>query len=158
MIAAADFYDPLHAKIWEIADKRVQEGVVASPVTLKALFQDDPAMTDVGGVGYLARLAGAAVSVAAARDYASIIVDMAHRRRAIASAEAAIEAAKDMTRSASEVVNGVVSDMETIAASRRGERLVVTWAQAVNETLDAVAAAYQGEESLCVSTGFEGAR
>ncbi|MEJ6713079.1 MAG: DnaB-like helicase N-terminal domain-containing protein, partial [Rhodobacterales bacterium] len=61
------FYDPVHGRIFDIAAQRIQKNALASPVTLKAFLEDDPGLAELGGPAYLARLAGAAISVFAAR-------------------------------------------------------------------------------------------
>lgn len=87
IVAAEHFFDPLHARIFDLIADRVRAGALASPVTLKVFLDGDPAMEAVGGVGYLARLAGSATSLFAAPQYAAIIRDLALRRQLIALAE-----------------------------------------------------------------------
>ncbi len=77
------FYEPVHARIFEIAAARIQKNALASPVTLKAFMADDEGLGELGGPAYLARLAGAAISSFAARDYAQMIYDLAIRRELI---------------------------------------------------------------------------
>ena len=54
------FYDPLHGRIFETAGRRIAKNALATPVTLKPFFEADPAMAEIGGPAYLARLAGSA--------------------------------------------------------------------------------------------------
>ncbi len=84
LVNETHFYDPVHGRIFEIAAQRIQKNALASPVTLKAFLEDDPGLAELGGPAYLARLAGAAISVFAARDYAQMIYDLAIRRDLIA--------------------------------------------------------------------------
>ncbi len=83
IIKPEHFYDPVHARIFEIAAARIAKNALASPVTLKAFLEDDEGLKELGGPAYLARLAGAAISAFAARDYAQMIYDMAIRRELI---------------------------------------------------------------------------
>ncbi len=55
---AEHFFDPVHARIFEIAAARIQKNALASPVTLKAFLEDDAGLKELGGPAYLARLAG----------------------------------------------------------------------------------------------------
>lgn len=80
IIESSHFYDPLHARIFEVAGRRITKGALATPITLKPFFDTDEALNEVGGPAYLARLAGAAVSIFNARDYAQTIHDLAVRR------------------------------------------------------------------------------
>jgi replicative DNA helicase len=83
IIRPAHFFDPVHARIFEVAAARIQKNALASPVTLKAFFEDDEGLAELGGPAYLARLAGAAISAFAVRDYAQMIYDLAIRRELI---------------------------------------------------------------------------
>ena len=80
VVQAAHFFDPVHARIFEVAGERIRRNALATPVTLKAFFEDDAGLKELGGPAYLARLAGAAISLFAARDYAQLIYDLAIRR------------------------------------------------------------------------------
>ena len=53
------FANPMHARILGAIQKLVDRGQIASPVTLKATFDQDTALAPIGGAGYLAKLAGA---------------------------------------------------------------------------------------------------
>jgi len=77
------FYDPVHARIFQVAADRIKLNALASPVTLKAFLEDDEGLRELGGSAYLARLAGAAISSLASRDYAQLIYDLAIRRELI---------------------------------------------------------------------------
>ena len=59
IIGPQHFYDPVHARIFEIAAARISKNNLASPVTLKAFMEDDEGLKELGGAAYLARLAGA---------------------------------------------------------------------------------------------------
>ncbi|MEL7253597.1 MAG: replicative DNA helicase [Pseudomonadota bacterium] len=83
LIGPQHFYDPVHARIYETASARIAKGALASPVTLKTFLEDDEGLKELGGPAYLVRLAGAAISAFAARDYAQMIYDMAIRRELI---------------------------------------------------------------------------
>ena len=77
------FYDPVHARIFQVAADRIKLNSLASPVTLKAFLEDDEGLKELGGPVYLTRLAGAAISSLVSRDYAQLIYDLAIRRELI---------------------------------------------------------------------------
>jgi len=83
ILRAEHFYDPVHARIFETAAARIAKNNLASPVTLKAFLEDDAGLAELGGPAYLMRLAGAAISSFAVRDYAEMIYDLAIRRELI---------------------------------------------------------------------------
>ncbi len=97
VVKPVHFFDPVHQRIFERAAARIVKNALASPVTLKPFFEDDAGLKELGGPAYMVRLAGAAISAYAARDYAQMIYDLAVRRelislgRDIASAAAKVE-------------------------------------------------------------------
>jgi replicative DNA helicase len=80
IVQAEHFHEPVHARIFEAAESRIKKNALASPVTLKAFLEEDEGLRALGGPAYLARLAGAAISLYAARDYAQLVYDLAIRR------------------------------------------------------------------------------
>jgi replicative DNA helicase len=82
-LQAEHFYEPLHGRIYASCVLLIERGQLANPVTLKNLFESDPAMMAVGGTEYLARLANSAVSVAYADNYGKFIFDLHLRRQLI---------------------------------------------------------------------------
>ena len=80
IIGPKHFYEPVHARIFETAASKISKNALASPVTLKTYLEDDEGLKELGGPAYLARLAGAAISGFAARDYAQMIYDLSVRR------------------------------------------------------------------------------
>ena len=84
LVKPEHFFDPVHQRIFERAAARIQKNALVSPVTLKIYFEDDEGLKELGGPSYLVRLAGAAISSYAARDYAQMIYDLAVRRELMA--------------------------------------------------------------------------
>src|SRR3546814_6099266 len=63
--------------------KLVERDMVANPVTLKPLLEQDPALKELGGVGYLAQLTGNGAALLGARDFATQIYDLALLRQLV---------------------------------------------------------------------------
>ena len=74
------FFDPVHARIFEVISQKVQKNALASPITIKPFFEGDEALTELGGTAYLVRLASSAISTFAAKEFAVQIRDMSLRR------------------------------------------------------------------------------
>lgn len=87
MLMAEHFYEPLHARIFEAIRKFNDKGLIANPITLKHYFDQDAALADIGGGAYLAKLAGAAITVINISDYSSMIYDLALKRQLITIGE-----------------------------------------------------------------------
>src|SRR5271163_1699062 len=87
------FYEPLHSRIFEAIHKFHDKGLIANPITLKHYFDQDEALTDIGGGAYLAKLAGAAITVINIRDYSHMIYDLALKRQLIGIGEEVVNTA-----------------------------------------------------------------
>lgn len=86
-LMAEHFYEPLHGRIFEAIRKFNDKGLVANPITLKHFFDQDQALADIGGGAYLAKLAGAAITVINISDYGRMIYDLALKRQLITIGE-----------------------------------------------------------------------
>src|SRR5919112_714717 len=58
------FFEPLHARIYEQILRLIDRNMIASPVTLRPLFEADEEMKELGGPSYLAQLTRMAVEMA----------------------------------------------------------------------------------------------
>src|SRR5580704_17010523 len=57
------FYDPVHGRIYGAVSTLINRGQIADPKTLRGLFENDPALTMLGGAQYLADLAGSVITI-----------------------------------------------------------------------------------------------
>ena len=106
-IKATDFHDPVHAAIWDRIGIRRAQDMRATPVTLRTDFEGHEGLDQLGGPAYLARLAGAAISIFAAPDYARVIVGLARKRRVAETLEKAMANLADPDRDAASVLGEV---------------------------------------------------
>jgi replicative DNA helicase len=136
-------YDPVHQKIYGSLVKRIRNGHLASPVTLSLEFQADEGLMQLGGNQYLVRLAGAAISAFAARDYAETIID-AYQRRILLEA---IEDADHSTRHGvpmAEIQAGIeLAGAKIVASDAKAPTISIMGAAA--KALDMAHRAYVGE-------------
>ena len=80
IVRGADFHFPVHGRIFETCLDMHRRGEEANPVTLKHMFEDDPGLEEAGGAAYLGRVAGSAITVINAANYARAVADLAIRR------------------------------------------------------------------------------
>ena len=157
IIGPQHFYDPLHARIYEIAANRIAKNALASPVTLKAFLEDDEGLKEVGGPAYLARLAGAAISAFAVRDYAQMIYDFAIRRELINLGQDIADRAKRVEVTSEPKEQIVEAEQKLYALSEQGqtESGFQSFLKAVTDAVNVANAAYQREGGLAgISTGL----
>lgn len=82
VVSAEHFFEPVHARIWDSISDAISKSQLVSPITLAPMFRDDATLKEIGGVVYLARLAGAATTIINAPEYARVIYDTWLRRHA----------------------------------------------------------------------------
>ena len=157
IIGPSHFYDPVHARIFDIASARISKNNLASPVTLKAFMEDDEGLKELGGPAYLARLAGAAISSFAVRDYAQMIYDLAVRRDLISlGRDISSKAAKvDVASEPREQIVEAEQALYKLAEQGRSESGFQSFLKAVTDAVNVANAAYQREGGLAgISTGL----
>ena len=150
IITPKHFYDPVHAVIFGTAAARIAKNNLASPVTLKAFFEDDDGLKELGGPAYLARLAGAAISAFAVRDYAQLIYDLAIRRDLIAlGQEISAKAARvDVASEPKEQIVEAEQQLYKLAEQGQTESGFQSFLKAVTDAVNVANAAYQREGGL----------
>ena len=93
-LTAEHFANAVHGRIYVAIGELIQQGSVASPITLKNRFEQDSQLTDIGGAQYLGRLAGAAVTIVNAPHYGKAIVEAALLRLLTETSQTVIERAR----------------------------------------------------------------
>ncbi|MCP5087532.1 MAG: replicative DNA helicase [Rhodobacteraceae bacterium] len=158
LVNETHFYDPLHGRIFEVISRRIQKNALASPVTMKAFLEDDPGMAEVGGSAYLVRLAGAATSVFAARDYAQMIYDFAIRRDLIAIGEeiGSKAVAMDVDDDPKEQIVAAEQRLYQLGEQGNVDSGFQSFLKAVTDAVNVANAAYQRDGGLAgTSTGLK---
>lgn len=157
VIKVEHFAEPLHQRIYEIAGALVAEGKVPSPITIKTYLGNQAVSESMNASQYLAHLAACAMPAASVSGAASLVVDLAARRRIISIAEEAIAVAYDTpvgTR-ADQVASDAVSALDEIAIMGVSESMRrSTIGQAARKAIDSSARRKAGEPVRGVSTGL----
>jgi len=89
------FFEPLHAKIYEILATLVVSGKLADPVTIKPFIPAEEKIGTMTVFEYIIRLAAEAVTIINAADYGHIIYDLYTRRSLINLGEEIVNTAYD---------------------------------------------------------------
>ena len=158
LIGPQHFYEPVHARIFELAAARIAKNNLASPVTLKAFMEDDEGLKELGGPAYLARLAGAAIAAFAVRDYAQLIYDLAVRRELIALGRdiAARAARVDVAEEPREQIVAAEQALYGLAEQGQVQSGFQSFLSAVTDAVKVANAAYQRDGGLAgISTGLD---
>lgn len=152
------FYEPLHARLYSAMEDLIASGRVADPVTLKPRFEHDEDMAEIGGIGYLANLASASISLLNAVDYGRAIFDMAIRRGLIHIGEEMVTNAFDANadQAPGDQIEASEASLFSLAEAGQAEGGFVDFSKAIKESLDMTTAAYQrGSRLSGISTGMK---
>lgn len=115
------FYDPVHGRLYAAVTTLINRGQIADPKTLRGLFENDPALSAVGGADYLTGLASSVITIINAGDYARLIHDLYLRRQLIVLGEDVVNDAfkHDLDRPASSQIE--VTEQRLFELARTGE-------------------------------------
>ena len=92
IISSANFFDPMHQKIFSAIENLIYKGMLANPITLKNYFKDEK--DDLNVPEYLVKITKFSTSTRQATEYSKIIYDMFVRRELIKISEDTIDTAK----------------------------------------------------------------
>src|SRR5712692_672904 len=117
------FGNAVHGRIFAAIGKLIERGQIADPVTLKNLFDQDDALTEIGGAQYLARLASAVVTIINAEDYGRTIHDLYLRRQLITIGEDVVNDAyrHDLDHAAEQQIEAAEKQLFDLAESGQAE-------------------------------------
>ncbi|MBV8132762.1 MAG: replicative DNA helicase [Alphaproteobacteria bacterium] len=147
----------VHGRIFAAIGKLIERGQIANPVTLKNLFDQDGALTEIGGAQYLFQLANSAVTIINAEDYGRNIRDLYLRRELITLGEDVVNDAfrQDLDDRAPEQIERAekrLFDLATIGQLEGGFRAFE--AALTNAISNAEAAFKRSGKTVGVATGF----
>ena len=151
------FFEPVHARIFNVCAARIAKNNLASPITVSGFMDDDEGLKELGGGTYLARLAGSAIAAFAARDYATMIYDLAIRRELIVlgqdiSARAARQVIDEEPKEQIVLAEQALYQLGEEGQSERGFQ---SFLSAVSTALESANNAYQRDGGLAgISTGL----
>ncbi len=156
-LRAEHFADPLHGRIYEAIGKLIQRGQIANPVTLKNLFDQDGALTEIGGAQYLVQLAQAVVTVINAEDYGRNVHDLYLRRQLIDLGEQTVNEAYvfDVEQTALEQIEQAELKLFNLAESGQTEGGPQKFSDVLANAVNMAEAAYKRDSHITgVTTGL----
>src|SRR6188474_2038399 len=151
------FFEPIHAKIFELSASLIRAGKIASPVTLKTFLPPDLDVSGLTASQYLARLAAEATTVINAEDYGRTIYDLAMRRSLIIIGEDLVNVAYDapVDLAPREQIEDAERRLYELAETGRYDGGFQRFATALTTAVDMAARAYQRDGKLSgLATGL----
>lgn len=155
-IEAGDFFDPLHAEIFESVRDRIDHGQLASPVTLGAAMKDHAALKDLGGGSYLAKMAMCAITPGQIAHYAELLVDLSAKRQALEVASEINDMVSQGAKGAAEIAQQAETRLGGIVGRSSVKPITRSHLSALTGALKSVNDAYMGEVPTGTSTGLGG--
>ena len=152
------FFEPLHGRIYEQILRLLDRNMIASPVTLRPLFEADEEMKELGGPPYLAQLTNSA-AIIGARDMAEQIYDLALLRALVGVGREMVERALDTSEEVEP--KGQIEDAEAalyrVAEEGGGEGSVKSFAVATRLAVEMAEKALNTGGGLSgLTTGLDG--
>jgi len=146
------FFEPLHGRIYEQILKLIDRNMIASPVTLRPLFESDAEMKELGGPAYLAQLTGSGAAIIGARDFAAQVYELALLRTLIGVGREMVENALDTSEEVDPKgqIEAAESALYRVAEEGGGEGSVKTFAQATRMAVQ------MAEKALNTGGGLSG--
>ncbi|MDF0487187.1 replicative DNA helicase [Sphingomonas sp. H39-1-10] len=152
------FFEPLHGRIFAAIRKLRGTDMLATPVTLRPLFDADPGMKELGGPGYLAQLTGSGAGLIGARQFAQQIYDLAMLRTLVTVGRSLVDRALDTSEEVNPRAQIELAEEELfkVAADGGSESAVKSFAQATTLAVKMAQRALNSGGNLSgITTGFD---
>jgi len=155
IVKPESFYDPVHRDIFYAISGRIEQGKIASPVTLKIIMETHPGLKELGGPRYIFNLSGAAISSFAIRDYAEVVVSYKSLRDVITASRMAIGMAYDIDPNVFNIASELEEAAGKIVGSTTTNPLVISNLKALTDAIQSINDAYQRGTPDGVQTGIK---
>ncbi len=151
------FYDPVHGRIYGAIATLINRGQIADPKTLRGLFDNDPALTALGGANYLVDLAASVVTIFNVADYAHLLHDLFLCRQLITLGTDVVNDAfqQDLERTAVNQIENTEAKLFELARSGQTDRGFVKLEKALAVSIKMAEEAHKRDSHITgVTTGL----
>ncbi len=155
LITSANFYDPLHQRIFNTIENLIYKGMLANPITLKNHFENEKDVIDIPE--YLVKITKFSSSSRQAIEYSKIIYDMYVRRELIKISENTIDTAKinDLNISGQKIIENSEKLLFDLAEKGSFSSSLIKFDEAMKLTIEMASNAYKNDEGIVgVPTGL----
>jgi replicative DNA helicase len=144
-LAPEHFADPIHGRIFQSIQRRLEAGQLADAVTLRAEFEHSGVLDEVGGPAYLAQLLSAMVGVINAGEYGRVVHDAWLRRQIIDLGETMVNRAfgADEPLEANEQLEAAEQALFDLSKGNARDGGFVAFDRALAAAVDHAATAYK---------------
>ncbi|HEU0066682.1 MAG TPA: replicative DNA helicase [Sphingomonas sp.] len=152
------FFEPLHGRIFAAIKTLRGNDMLATPVTLRPMFDADEGMQALGGPAYLAGLTGSGAGLIGARQFAQQIYDLAMLRALVSVGRTLVDRAMDTSEEVNPRAQIELAEEELfkVAADGNAESSVKTFVQAATAAVKMAERALNSGGNLSgVTTGID---
>ncbi|HEX8486814.1 replicative DNA helicase [Sphingomonas sp.] len=152
------FFEPLHGRIFAAIKTLRGNDMLATPVTLRPMFDADEGMKELGGPAYLAGLTGSGAGLIGARQFAQQIYDLAMLRALVSVGRTLVDRAMDTSEEVNPraQIEAAEEELFKVAADGGAESSVKTFAQATTAAVKMAERALNSGGNLSgVTTGLD---
>ena len=152
-----NFYDPLHSKIYNLIENLHNKGMIANPITLKNSFENDAALSEIGGTEYLVKLTRFSSSVKQSIDYAKIIHEKFVKRELVQISETLSDEAVDETidKTGENIIQDTEKSLFDLAERGTFHQSFLKFNQALDQTIEMATNAMKSDYGIVgVPTGL----
>ena len=152
-----EFYDPLHSKIYQQIEKLHNKGMIANPITLKSVFENESSLSEVGGTEYLVKLTRFSSSVRQCIDYAKIIHEKFVKRELIKISENLSDESMDesLELSGDEIIQNTEKLLFDLAERGTFNQSFSQFGKALDQTLEMATNAMKNDQGIVgIPTGL----
>ena len=152
------FYEPVHARIFAAIKTLRANDMLATPVTLRPMFEADEGMKELGGPAYLAGLTGSGAGLIGARQFAQQIYDLAMLRALVTVGRTLVDRAMDTSEEVNPraQIEAAEEELYKVAGDGGAENATKTFAQATTMAVKMAERALNSGGNLSgVTTGLD---
>ena len=158
-ISNDDFYEPIHAKIYDVIVKLIDKGRIADPISISSNFLNDKNFTEIGGIVYLRTIvAEFLIGVSDVKERAKTLKDLSLKRKLINILMSNVRDVVFKTHSDLRTFEQIEKlETELFAITNENNKLVggfVTLNQALKETINKIKNAKHKGGISGIDTGF----
>ncbi len=148
IITSKNFYDPMHQKIFGAIESLIYKGMLANPITLKNLFENEKDELNIPE--YLVKITKFSTSSRQSIEYSKLIYDLFVKRELIKISDNIIDTAKlnDLENDGQQIIQNFEKSLFDLAEKGSFNSSIVKFDEAMRQTIEMASNAYKNEEGI----------
>ena len=148
LISSKNFYDPMHQKIYSAIESLIYKGMLANPITLKNLFENEKDELNIPE--YLVKITKFSSSTRQTIEYSKLIYDLYVKRELIKICGNVIDSAKlnDPDNDGQKIIENFEKSLFDLAEKGSFSSSIVKFDEAMRQTIEMASNAYKNEEGI----------